>query len=42
MSDELSTKISLDLDSASLAKSLEDITSDMNEMLKALKTAQDG
>lgn len=42
MSDELSTKVSLDLDIEKVSKHLEDITSSVNEMLQGVEKAKNG
>lgn len=42
MSDELSTKVSLDLDIDKMSKHLEAFSSGVNEMVKGIQAAQDG
>lgn len=42
MSEELNTKLSLDLDIDKVSKHLEDITSGVNDMFKELERAKDG
>ena len=42
MSDELSTKVSLDLDMEKVSKHLEDITSSVNDMLQGIEKAKTG